>query len=216
MTTITHSYYSRSAAVRRPVADYRAAAPHLRPVPPVRALPVATESAATKMRAIFTARNITIVLLSFVMIFVGRLLVSVATDANAYAISAKAIESQNLTRDAQFIQEQLNVLNSPQYLSTLAQKMGMISNSQPAYLRISDGKVWGNPQVAVFGTIDRTNIANALEDAILTAGVGTGVAAAEKTSNGAESAEKPVAVTTPVVTNSPTTTSTSIPAPNTH
>lgn len=215
MTTITHPGYNRTAAVRRPVADFRTATPHVRPVPPVRALPVSTGSASEKLRAIFTARNITIVLVSFVMIFVGRLLITVATDANAYAISAKAIESQNLTRDAQFIQEQLNVLNSPQYLSTLAQKMGMISNSQPAYLRISDGKVWGNPQVAVFGNIDRTNIANALEDVILTAGAGTGVATAEKTSNGAESAQKPVTVTSPIATNS-SATSTTIPAPNTH
>lgn len=213
MTTAVHPIHTRTNTVRRPAPPHRDSAPYLRPVPPVRALPRVTT--ASKLRLIFTARNITIVLLSFVMIFVGRLLISVATDANAYAISAKAIESQNLTRDAEFLQEQLNVLNSPQYLSTLAQKMGMVSNSQPAYLRISDGKVWGNPQVSVFGTIDRTNIANALEDAILSTAVGQGVASSNKTEGGAESAQKPVTVTT-TNTAASTTESTAIPAPNTH
>lgn len=213
MTTTVQPIYNRTTTVRRPAPPHRDSVPYLRPVPPVRALPTVTT--ASKLRLIFTARNITVVLLSFVMIFVGRLLITVATDANAYAISAKAIESQNLTRDAEFLQEQLNVLNSPQYLSTLAQKMGMVSNSQPAYLRISDGKVWGNPQVSVFGTIDRTNIANALEDAILSTAVGQGVASSNKTEGGAESAQKPVKVTTTNTTAS-TTESTTIPAPNTH
>jgi len=110
----------------------------------------------------------------------GRLVLSVAIDANAYAIAAKAQESQNLGRDAQLIGEQLNVLNSPQHLSLLlAQGLGMISNARPAYLRISDGKVWGNPFVAGQGSIDRTTIANSLESALIPKSTTRGVASVE-------------------------------------
>ncbi len=179
-------------------------APRLRPVSSVRALPTLTTAA--KIRAIFSGRNVTIIVVSIVLLIVGRLVLSVAIDANAYAIAAKAQESQNLGRDAQLIGEQLNVLNSPQHLSSVAQGLGMISNARPAYLRISDGKVWGNPYVGGQGSIDRTTIANSLESALISKSTMRGVASVEGVSGGAES-----------VKSTTTVTSTSgIPAPNTH
>ena len=178
--------------------------PRLRPVPPVRAVPAV--STASKVRAIFSGRNVAIIVVSIVLLIVGRLVLSVAIDANAYAIAAKAKESQNLGRDAQFIQEQLNVLNSPQHLSAVAHGLGMISNSRPAYLRISDGKVWGNPHVSGRGSIDQTNIANVLESALIPTSTAKGVASVEKSKGGADS-----------VTSTTTVKSTTgIPAPNTH
>lgn len=147
MSTATYPMPTRSAAVARPLGAPTYRAPHLRAVPTIR--PAAVSVSSAKVRAIITARNITIIILAFAAIFVGRLLISVATDANAYAIAEKAQLSKNLTRDAQFVQEQLNVLNSPQNLSATAEKLGMISNSNPAYLRISDGKVWETPRLPV-------------------------------------------------------------------
>lgn len=207
MSTITQTRYPVSPAVRRPVTSAVPATPYLRPVAPLR--PTTTSAPSrVRIRAIFTPRNITIVLLAFAAIFVGRLMISVATDANAYAIAEQTRESHNLALDAQFIQEQLNVLNSPQNLSTVAQKMGMISNSSPAYLRVSDGKKWGNAQVGGRGVIDRTSIANSLVSALATSSETQGVAAQELSSREAESRQQVV-----VVTESPTT---AIPAPNTH
>lgn len=207
MSTITQTRYPVSPAVRRPVTSSVPAGSHLRPVAPLRSVPSSAPS-HVRIRAIFTPRNIAIVLLAFAAIFVGRLMISVATDANAYAIAEQARESRNLALDAQFIQEQLNVLNSPQNLSTVAQKMGMISNSSPAYLRISDGKKWGNAQVGERGVIDRTSIANSLVSAIAPVPKSQGVAARESTSGEAESRQQVI-----VVTESSTT---AIPAPNTH
>jgi hypothetical protein len=149
---------------------------------------------------------VTIIVVSFVLLIVGRLVLSVAIDSNAYAIAAKAHESQNLGRDAQLIGEQLNVLNSPQHLSTVAQDLGMISNSRPAYLRISDGKVWGNPFVVGRGSIDQTNIANALQSALIPTSTARGVASVDRVSVEADS----------VKTTTTVTSTTGIPAPNTH
>ncbi len=209
MTTITQPRYAPTSAMRRPVSPaQQLSSVHLRPVAPVRAVQPTT----AKLRSIFTTRTITVLVLAFAAIFVGRLFLSVGIDANAYAIAAKAKESQNLSRDAQFIQEQLNVLDSPQHLSSVAAKLGMISNTRPAYLRISDGKVWGNPHVAATGRIDRTNIANALESTVVSDTTRKGVASVEKTSDAQQSVKQTVAATP----TKPATQAGGIPAPNTH
>ena len=205
MSTMTHPVYTAPYATRRPVTSAMPQ-PTLRPraVSPVRALP--SLSTAAKIRAIFTARNVTVIVVSIVLLVVGRLVLSVAIDANAYAIAAKAKESQNLGRDAQMIEEQLNVLNSPQHLSTVAHGLGMISNSNPAYLRISDGKVWGDPNVVGGSSIDRTNVANALASTLIPKSTSRGVASVEKVTVGADSVKKSTNVSS----------TSGIPAPNTH
>ena len=207
MSTITPTRYPSAPAMNRPGLAYAPTEPYVRRVAPLRPAPVAA-APRPRIRAIFTLRNITIVLVAFAAIFVGRLMISVATDANAYAIAEQTRVSQNLALDAQFIQEQLNVLNSPQNLSTVAQKMGMISNPSPAFLRISDGKKWGNGQVGARGVIDRTSIANALVGTLSPTANTQGVAEPEAPRGGAESGQQVIVVTE--------STTTAIPAPNTH
>lgn len=192
MSTATYPMPTRSATVTRPAQPSVYPVPHLRAVPTARptARPTAVSASPGRVRALITARNITIVVVAFIAIFVGRLLISVATDANAYAIAEKAQISKNLTRDAQFVQEQLNVLNSPQNLSAVAEKLGMMSNSNPAYLRISDGKMWGNPQVAGSQTDDGAAIANVLLSTLLPTDSKQGVATDKGSRGGAESGER--------------------------
>jgi hypothetical protein len=197
---------TRPATIQRPIQVSPRSTAHLYPVPPARPTAVAPQSG--RIRALVTARNITIIIVAFVAIFVGRLLISVATDANAYAIAEKAQLSQSLTRDAQFLQEQLNVLNSPQNLSAAATQLGMISNSNPAYLRISDGKMWGNPQVGTSVLDDRATIANVLLSTLLPSESEQGVATDVSTSRGAESGQQTGA--------DAGASSSTIPAPNTH
>lgn len=205
MTTITHSTFTPRYAPQRPATSaLPQGVPHLRPVSPVRAVPA--PSSRSRLGVIVTWRNIVVVVLAIVALSALRLVISVGNDATAYTIAEKTRESVNLSRDAQFIQEQLNVLNSPQYLSETARALGMISNPNPAYLRISDGKVWGNPHVAGGGAIDRTSIANSLESTILSGGTTQGVASESEATPTADSE-----------TASATVPSTSgIPAPDTH
>ena len=206
MSTATYPMPTRTAGVQRPLQSPPRPITHLYPVPPVRPQAVAPQSG--RVRALVTGRNITIIIIAFVLIFVGRLLISVATDANAYAIAEKAQLSQNLSRDAQFLEEQLNVLNSPQNLSAVATQLGMISNSNPAYLRISDGKMWGNPQVGLSGVNDRTSIANVLLSTLLPVQFEQGVATEAVPPRGAESGQQSVVGAGSGLS--------AIPAPNTH
>lgn len=209
MTTITQRPYTpvhapRSSPQRPGGSAVGHSVPRVRPVSPVRAVPASSSRA--RLGAIVTWRNIAIVVLAVVALSALRLVISVGNDATAYTISEKTRESVNLARDAEFIQEQLNVLNSPQYLSETARALGMISNSRPAYLRISDGKVWGNPRVAGGGSIDRTSIANALKSTLISSSTAQGVASE---TNESAKADSESASTTEVAT-------TGIPAPDTH
>ena len=206
MSTAIYPMPTRTVGGHRPLQRPPRPITHLYPVPPARPQAVALQPG--RVRALVTARNITIIVLAFAAIFVGRLLISVATDANAYAIAEKAQISQNLARDAQFLQEQLNVLNSPQNLSAVATQLGMISNSNPAYLRISDGKMWGNPQVGLSGVNDRTSIANVLIATLLPVQYEQGVATETVPPRGAESGQKSVVGAGSGLS--------AIPAPNTH
>ena len=206
MSTATYPMPTRNNAVHRPLQSPLRPTTHLYPVPAAR--PPAATPQSGRIRALVTARNITIIIVAFIAIFVGRLLISVATDANAYAIAEKAALSQNLSRDAQFLQEQLNVLNSPQNLSSIATQLGMISNSKPAYLRISDGKMWGSPQVVSSELDDRTSIANVLIKTLLPAQSAQGVATDGDSPRGAESGKQPVV--------GEGSGATAIPAPNTN
>jgi len=206
MSTATYPMPTRTASVHRPLQSPPRPNTHLYPVPPAGPRTVSPQSG--RVRALATGRNITIILLAFVAIFVGRLLISVATDANAYAIAEKAQLSQNLTRDAEYLGEQLNVLNSPQNLSAVATQLGMISNSKPAYLRISDGKMWGNPQVGQSGANDRWRVANVLLSTLSPVQFEQGVATEMVPPRGAESGQKSVVGAGSGLSE--------IPAPNTH
>lgn len=168
--------------------------------------PIRRVQPTSKSLAVLTGRNIGIMCVAFVAIMLCRLFVSVATDANAYEIASLAKESQNLTRDAQHIQEQLDVLNSPQYLSNVAQSLGMMSNPSPAYLRISDGKVWGDPVVVSSGLIDKTHIANDLVSELGVKSLTKGVASRQAPPSAPHSNSRSVVNSEP----------SGIPAPDTH
>lgn len=81
-------------------------------------------------------------------ILVAQLLLSIVVSDGAYQISALQQEQKELSRDHQTLLEQLNVLQSPQHLAANAEQLGMVTNSNTAYLRLSDGAVLGNPRAA--------------------------------------------------------------------
>jgi cell division protein FtsB len=64
----------------------------------------------------------------------------VATELEATAAALDAKE--------QSLQMQLDNLRDPQKVASRAQKLGMVPASSPAFIRLSDGQVLGNPVVA--------------------------------------------------------------------
>ncbi len=81
-------------------------------------------------------------------ILVAQLLLSIVVSDGAYQISALQQQQKELSRDHQTLMEELNVLESPQHLSANAEQLGMVTNSNTAYLRLSDGAVLGSPGAA--------------------------------------------------------------------
>jgi hypothetical protein len=77
-------------------------------------------------------------------IFLAQLLITIALSSGAYTISGLQSTQQNLGRTASSLGEKLDTLGSSQNLQANALALGMVSSSQAAFLRLSDGSVLGN------------------------------------------------------------------------
>ncbi|WP_434317840.1 hypothetical protein [Leifsonia sp. P73] len=85
---------------------------------------------------------------SLLVIVVAQLLLSIGVSQGAYQLSSLQTQQTQLQRSYQAASEDLNRLTSPQNLAANANALGMVSNSNPAYLRLSDGAVLGAPLAA--------------------------------------------------------------------
>ncbi len=83
--------------------------------------------------------------LGIVAIIAAQLVLSVLISQGAYDLSALTTQKKELGRDAQVVAEDLDRVKSPQYLAANAQALGMVTNANPAYIRLSDGAVQGQP-----------------------------------------------------------------------
>lgn len=82
-------------------------------------------------------------------IVVAQLLLSVGISQGAYEISTLRSDQVELDRTAESVSQDLVRLSSPQSLASNAESLGMVSNSNPVYLRLSDGAVLGAPSSAL-------------------------------------------------------------------
>lgn len=82
---------------------------------------------------------------ALLVIVVAQLLLSIGVSQGAYQLSSLQTQQTQLQRTYQAASEDLNRLTSPQNLAANANALGMVSNSNPAYLRLSDGAVLGAP-----------------------------------------------------------------------
>lgn len=88
---------------------------------------------------------------AIVAVAAAQLILSVAMTQGAYEIDHYRIQQQELVREQQLVREQLDALQSPQNLARNAEQLGMVPNTSPVYLRLSDGAVLGQPQAAASG-----------------------------------------------------------------
>ena len=93
-----------------------------------------------------------IVVGAVVAIVAGQLLLSVGLSQGAYQIQQLEGKQVELGRTSAALAEDLDRLASPQYLAVNAQALGMVGNSLPTYLRLSDGAVLGTPTPASAST----------------------------------------------------------------
>jgi len=113
-------------------------------------------------------------------IIVAQLLLSVGISQGAYEISALQSSQVELGRTTASVSEDLVRVSSPQSLAANAEALGMVSNSNPVYLRLSDGAVLGAPSSATSSGGDAASLVpNALlGDSIVLSPVPTGASAA--------------------------------------
>jgi hypothetical protein len=81
-------------------------------------------------------------------IFLAQLLITIALSSGAYSITDLQASEQSLGRTASSLNERLDTLGSSQNLQANAVALGMVSSSQAAFLRLSDGTVLGTPTAA--------------------------------------------------------------------
>lgn len=96
-------------------------------------------------------------------IVIAQLLFSVAMTEGAYEIDGYKVTQTKLDRETQVLREQIDALESPQFLAANAEALGMVPNAAPVYLRLSDGAVLGQPTAAADGAVGAAgSVANSL------------------------------------------------------
>ncbi len=81
-------------------------------------------------------------------IVLSQLLLSVGISESAYEVSRLQASQVELGRTAESVTEDLVRVSSPQSLAANAEALGMVTNSNPLFLRLSDGAVRGAPASA--------------------------------------------------------------------
>ena len=124
-----------------------------------------------------------------IAIAIFQLLLHIATSSSVYELAHLQGEKRELTTTTQILGQQVDSLASQQKLANAAQKLGMISNANPVFLRLADQKVFGKPKAALTadGRVSRNLVPNsamirtsviAAPAETLATGVDVGVAAA--------------------------------------
>jgi cell division protein FtsB len=118
-------------------------------------------------------------------IVITQLMLSVGLSQGAFEIESLQSSQKELDRTNQTLSEQMDKLSSPQNLAAQAETLGMVSNSAPVYLRLSDGAVLGSPAPAA-ATTTVTGGGNLIANSLLTPAAAA--AAGASTDPGASSA----------------------------
>jgi outer membrane biosynthesis protein TonB len=80
---------------------------------------------------------------------VGLLLFNTSMQQASFQATALEQQAQLLAAEEQSLQMELETLRDPQRVATEARRIGMVPPANPAFIRLSDGKVLGNPTPAV-------------------------------------------------------------------
>lgn len=130
-----------SAAVRVPVR------PIARPVPGQR-----TQRPRLRVVAAAPRRSAGgLALLSVGLLGVGLLvllLLNISIGKGAYALTELQAQQRELAEQKQALSEQVEQAGAPQRLAKQARRLGMVPAPNTAFVRVPDGRVQGQPEVA--------------------------------------------------------------------
>ena len=113
-------------------------------VPRLRPAPEVGGAARTRPRLAYAVVS----LVAIGAIAMVQLLLSIAMTQGAYEMDEQLLRQAELRREEAKLADDLDRLESPQYLAMNAEALGMVPNADPVYLRLSDGAVLGEPTAA--------------------------------------------------------------------
>ena len=88
---------------------------------------------------------------------VGLLMFNTSMQQTSFTATALQDRVNVLTAKEQSLALELDALRDPQQLAVAAKDLGMVAPSQPAFVRLADGRVLGNPTPATVGDTVRVN-----------------------------------------------------------
>ena len=147
-----------------------------------------------------------VALLGVALIVGAQIALSMLTTQDSYRVADLMQERRDLTLEAQQLEDDIAGLASPQYLAANAASLGMVIDSTPGYLRLSDGRITGDTAPASEGsTVDakRAQVGNALvsdtplatdQDRSLTGTIKKKQKASDSAANGEEQGAAPPSI----------------------
>jgi len=134
---------------------------------------VVSEGINRKFLGRATMRAVFVVTVGAIAIILLGLQLSIMIQQGSYQLAGIKGQMRDLTTTNQILDEQVRSLSSDQNLANAAATLGMVTNANPVYLRLEDGKVIGHPTVAGSGTgveIGKNVVPNAALVAVTTSG----------------------------------------------
>ena len=124
--------------------------------------------AAAQQRSPVGYRLGKIIVLGLLFISIAQLLLGVLTSQGAYEMANLKAERRELTTTSDILRGQVDSLASNQNLANAALSLGMIPNSSPVFIRLSDQQVFGKPKAAAVTSASHIS-RNLVPNAALTA-----------------------------------------------
>lgn len=114
---------------------------HLRLVEHEQAPELATSQGLGRSKNRAKLRYPVVIMIGFGALMLVQLLLSVLSSQNAYSIASAETELRTVNRQIQSTTEDIQLLTSVQNLSAKAMELGMVSNPQNVFLRLSDSSL---------------------------------------------------------------------------
>lgn len=135
MSTVTAAERSRRAGASRRPQQVPRSRPQVRPVP---------APAGTPARAPFVVLVLVILTLGLGLL----LLLNTLLAQGSFTLHSLDAKVASLTDREQALQQRTAELAAPQRLARRAAEIGMVPSANPAFLRVQDGKILGEPMPA--------------------------------------------------------------------
>lgn len=109
-------------------------------------------------RSRVSAPVVMILVTGFVAVSILHLLLTIMTSQSVYELSDLKREKRELETTSQILSEEVSSLASNQNLLNTASRLGMVANTNPVFLRLTDQAVLGEPLPAPIASAQSTNL----------------------------------------------------------